>query len=104
MVGDGLSSPNSLMFVAFLNHLNGISECLRVKLSEKDTVNNWLSPLRIENGFLMGLIVKIKNPNVSLSIFANPYNLKCVVRLICLYVMKKRGGVSFEVIKTLPCV
>ena len=90
MVGDGLGSPDPTAFVAFLNHLNGISECLRVKLREKDTVNNWLSPLRIENGFLMGLIVNIKNPSIRFSILANPYNLKCVVRLTCLYVAKKR--------------
>ena len=73
-------------------------------MSENDTVNNRLSPLRIENGFFMGLIIKFKNPNVRLSILAYPYNLKCVVRLTCLYVTKTRSGVSFEVIETLPCV
>ena len=47
---------------------------------------------------------QIKNLNARLSILANPYNLKCVVRLSCLCVTKERSGVSFEVIETVPCV
>ena len=47
----------------------------------------------------MGMNVKVKSDNVKNAIVACPYNIRCVVKINCVYVNANRSGVSFELIK-----
>ena len=62
-------------------------------------MTQWLSPLKLENGFISGIQAKIKNDNVRQAIIASGGVLKCCLKLTCVYFAKQRSGLSFELIE-----
>ena len=66
--------------------------------------NDWVSPLKTQDGFLMGMNARVKSDNVRNCIISCPYNIRCVVKLTCIYSTKQRCGLSFEVIEAYPVV
>ena len=64
MYGDGTKPEDPAPMISFLNHVEAISDLLKDKLIEKDNnAQNWMSPLKIQDGFLMGMNVKVKSDN-----------------------------------------
>ena len=104
MYGDGLNAEQPAPMIAFLDHVNKISLALQEKMCTIDPEfsENWMSPLKHQNDFLMGMNVRIKSENVRACILNCPYNVRCVVKLTCVYSTKARCGLSFEVIEAFP--
>ena len=108
MYGDGLDPSVAAPFIEFANHINAIGDVLKEKLLEKDawTMQNddWVSPLKYQDNILMGISVKVKSDNMRACILNCPYNICCVIKLVCLYVTNKRRGMSLEVVEAFPQV
>ena len=107
MYGDATNPQDAAPMISFLDHMNKISLALQQQMCtiDRDFANNWVSPLKTtEDGFLMGMNVRVKKDNVRNCIISCPYNIKCVVKLTCIYSTKQRCGLSFEVIEAFPCV
>ena len=103
MYSDGMKHVDPAPIISFLNHVEAISDLLKDKLLKKDNnAQNWMSPLKIQDGFLMGMNVKVKSDNVKNAIVACPHNIRCVVKINCVYVNANRSGVSFELIEAFP--
>ena len=106
MYGDTTNPSEPAPMIAFLEHINKISLALQEKMCTIDETfaNDWVSPLKTQDGFLMGMNVRVKSDNVRNCIISCPYNIRCVVKLTCIYSTKQRCGLSFEVIEAFPCV
>ena len=97
------NAPDAQPFLNFLQHIEDISEYLKFRMNDQGVnTSTWVSPLRIENGLLMGLQAKIKSDTVKAAINSRPYNIRGFLKLNCLYVAPKRCGLSFELVEALP--
>ena len=99
---------DSAPFIEFCNHVEAVSNVLKTKLKEVNGWSNddkdWMSPLKYQHETLMGIAVKVKSPNVRNAIINCPYNIRCVIKLSCLYVTPQRRGMSLDLIEAFPCV
>ena len=106
MYGDGTQPELATPFIAFANHIKDISDVLKAQLTNANawTMDNddWIHPLRYQDEILMGIPVKVKNDSVRACISACPYNIRCVVKLVCLYVTSQRRGMSLEIVEAFP--
>jgi hypothetical protein len=98
---DGSSAlPDHAPFLGFLDHIDGISNKLKSMMSALGRdVADWQSPLKLENGFIVGLQAKIKTDAVRNAIIENNGQLKCCLKMTCVYFAKERSGISFELIE-----
>ena len=103
MYGDGTKSEHPAPMISFLNHVEAISDLLKDKLLEKDSnAQNWMSPLKIQDGSLIDINVKVTSDNVKNAFIACPYKIRCVVKINCVNVNANRSGASFVLIKAFP--
>lgn len=96
---DGHSVEYPAQFIAFIDHLDQISNRLKEMLEKEQYVTDkWNSPFIEEDGNLQGVYVKVKNPTVRNIISQGGVNLKCTIKLTCIYFTKERCGLSFELV------
>jgi hypothetical protein len=94
--------PDHAPFLGFLDHIDGISNKLKGMMTALGRdVADWQSPLKIENGFIVGLQAKIKTDAVRNAIVMNNGQLKCCLKMTCVYFAKERSGISFELIEAI---
>ena len=87
MYGEGMKPEDPAPMIFFLNRVQAISDLLKDKLLEKaSNAQNWMSPLKIQDGFHMVINVKVKSDNVNDTILACPYNIRCVVKINCVMI------------------
>ena len=96
---DGTNVEYPAQFIAFIDHLDQISNRLKTMLEkEQYSVENWNTPFIEEDGNLQGVYVKVKNPCVRNLINQGGINLKCTIKLTCAYFTRDRCGLSFELV------
>jgi hypothetical protein len=90
--------PDTSAFEEFMQHVDGISNRFKTIMSSYygREVEDWSSPLKIENGFIVGIQAKIKNDDVRQAVLLSDGVLKCSLKLICVYFARGRSGLSFE--------
>ena len=106
MYGDNTRPLEAKPFIEFANHLNAISEVLKEKMLAMEAFDpsaEWTAPLKFQDNFMMGIPMKVKSLNVRNAIISCPYNIRCVIKLTCLYVTHQRRGISLECIEAFPC-
>ena len=91
--------PDHSPFMAFLDHVEAISNRLKSMLATQRDVSTWQSPLKLENGFIVGVQAKIRTDTVRQAILQSNGTLKCCLRMTCVYFAKERSGISFELIE-----
>lgn len=94
-------TPESSLFQEFMEHVEGISQRFKTIMQnyyDRD-VSNWLSPFKVENGFIVGMQAKVRNDNIRQAILCGNGSLKCVLKLTCVYFAKGRSGLSFELVE-----
>jgi hypothetical protein len=85
--------------MAFLDHVEAISNRLKSMLATQRDVSTWQSPLKLENGFIVGVQAKIRTDTVRQAILQSNGTLKCSLRMTRVYFAKERNGISFELIE-----
>ena len=77
LYGDTTNPWGPAPMIAFLEHTNNISLTLQEKMCTIDVAfaNDWVSPLKTQDGFLMGMNVRVKSNNVRNCIISCPYNI-----------------------------
>ena len=74
MYGDTTNPAEPAPMIAFLEHSNKISLALQEKMCTIDETfaNDWVSPLKTQDSFLMGMNVRVKSDNVRNCIISCP--------------------------------
>ena len=102
MYGDG-QNPNVEPFLVFVNHLSAISDALKQRFVDmRCDVSDWMSPIRDENGFIIGVPAKVKSDHVRQIILNGSSNVVCCLKIVCVYFAKKRSGLSLELLDCVP--
>jgi hypothetical protein len=102
MYGDG-QNPNVEPFLVFVNHLSAISDALKQRFVDmRCDVTDWMSPIRDENGFIIGVPAKVKSDHVRQIILNGSSNVVCCLKIVCVYFAKKRSGLSLELLDCVP--
>ena len=87
-------------FNAFLDHMEGCSERIKLKFLEAGhDVSKWKSPVRSNRGVVQGLQVKVRMQILSDRMYALAGRpIQAVVKLSCVYFTPDRSGLSYEII------
>lgn len=102
MYGDG-QNPNTEPFLVFVNHLSALSDALKQRFVDmRCDVRDWMSPIREENGFIIGVPVKVKSDHVRQVVLNGGSNVVCCLKIICVYFANKRSGLSLELLDCVP--
>jgi hypothetical protein len=96
---DGLTTPDQASFMAFLDHIDEVSNKLKDIVKALSDVSHWQSPIRIVDGLMVGLQAKVKTDVVRNAIMMNNGVVKCCLKLTCVYFANQRSGLAFELIE-----
>ena len=90
-------------FLVFVNHLSALSDALKQRFVDmRCDVRDWMSPIREENGFIIGVPVKVKNDQVRQVVLSGGSNVVCCLKIIYAYFANKRSGLSLELLDCVP--
>ena len=92
-------------FNDFLDRIEAISQVIRQLLLEGgEDVSKWKSPVRISNGTVAGLQVKVRTCTLSEKARGIQGPMRCVIKLSCAYFTPDRSGIAFELVDVFPTV
>ena len=81
-----------------MNHLEDVENRLKsIVYSSGENVDNWRSPIKQEDGRVVGLYAKCRNTFAVRIMEENLTSLRLTIKLSSIYFAKERCGVSFEV-------
>ena len=85
-------------FGAFMNHLEDVENHLKnIVYSASENVDNWHSPIKMEDGHSAGLCAKYRNTFALRTIKENSASLRLTIKMSCVYFSRENCGVSYEV-------
>ena len=95
MYGDG-QNPNTEPFLVFVNHLSALSDALKQRFVDmRCDVRDWMSPIQEENGFIIGVPVKVKSDHVRQVVINGGSNVVCCLKIICVYFCQQKERSEF---------
>ena len=88
-------------FLPFLDYVEALSEKLKqIMVTEGYDVSKWRSPMKTDHGTLVGLQAKVRSEMVRQQILASSSNLRCCLKLTCVYFNKDQSaGLTFELLE-----
>ena len=88
-------------FLPFLDYVEALSEKLKqIMVAEGYDVSKWRSPMKTDHGTLVGLQAKVRSEMVRQQILASSSNLRCCLKLTCVYFNKDTSaGLTFELLE-----
>ena len=91
-------------FLPFLDYVEALSERLKgIMATQGYDVSRWRSPMKTEHGTLVGLQAKVKSEMVRQQILSSSSNLRCCLKLTCVFFNKDRlAGLTFELAECVP--
>ena len=85
-------------FGAFMNHLEDVENRLKsIVYSAGENVDNWRSPIKMEDGHSAGLYAKCHNAFALRTIEENSSSSRLTIKMSCVYFSKDHCCVSYEV-------
>jgi hypothetical protein len=91
-------------FLPFLDYVEALSNKLKqIMTLEGYDVSKWRSPMKTEHGTLVGLQAKVRSEMVRQQILASSSNLRCCLKLTCVYFNSDQSaGLTFELAECVP--
>ena len=81
-----------------MNHLEDVENRLKnIVYNAGENVDNWRSPIKMEDGHSEGLYAKCRNAFALRTIEENSASLRLTIKMSCVYFAKEHCGVSYEV-------
>ena len=96
---DGYFTSYPSEYLAFLDHVEQLSVRLKREMEElgMDTTN-WKLPMKFADGICQGIYAKVKMDPVRRILKGRANNVRCTLKLTCIYFSKENSGLSFEII------
>ena len=85
--------------MTFLDHIEEVSNKLKVITAPLSDVSHWQAPIKYSDGLIMGIQAKVKTDLVRNAIMMNNGVVKCCLKLTCVYFVNQRSGLAFELIE-----
>jgi hypothetical protein len=96
---DGVSTADQASFMTFLDHIEEVSNKLKLITAPLSDVSHWQAPIKYSDGLMMGVQAKVKTDLVRNAIMMNNGVVKCCLKLTCVYFANQRSGLAFELIE-----
>ena len=82
-----------------MDQLEDVENCLKnIVYNAGENVDNWCSPIKMEDGHSKGLDAKYHNAFALRTIEDNSASLRLTIKISCVYFEKEHCGVSYEVV------
>ena len=96
---DGFFTPYPSEYLAFIDHIEHVAIRLKREMEElgMDTTH-WKLPMKFTDGICQGIYAKVKSDPVRRILKGRANNVKCTLKLTCVFFSRENSGLSFEII------
>jgi hypothetical protein len=99
---DGFFTAYPSEYLAFIDHVEGVAMRLKREMTEMglDTTT-WKLPMKFNEGICQGIYAKVKSEGVRSVLRDHPNNVRCSLKLSCIFFGKENSGLTFEIMNAL---